>query len=488
MKQNPPLKSFTIEYVGRVLVVDDDIDYIDLVSNHLDHHGFTVSSAKNLSEMREKMKSVLFDAVLLDLVLEHEDGLEGLPFIVSHFPLTKIFMMSAFGTIEIAVDALEKGASSFISKSKNPSDIAQEISRRFATQKKLTSLKRQGANASDADMIEDPWGNAYYPYGIIGHSAPIRNIIDQINRLKDVDSTVLIMGESGTGKELVARAIYSGSKRNTARFEAINCGAIPEALLESELFGHKRGSFTDAKSDRKGIFERCNGGVLFLDEIGEMPFSLQVKLLRALQEREITPIGSGETIKIDTRVVAATNRNLLEEVRSGRVREDLYFRLAVLTLYVPALRERAEDIPLIARYFIEVFSRRFKKIIQPLSRELEIKLMNHSWPGNIRELQNSIERAVVMTKEGHLGLDDLIPPNILSPDAKQTIVTAVGINPRVPLTEAKSEFEQNYLHQLLEMTKGNISEMARISGRYRADIYKLLSKHGIEWDDFRNTL
>ncbi len=334
----------------------------------------------------------------------------------------------------------------------------------------------------------DPWNETLYPFGIIGQSLPIKNIVDQINRIKDVDSNVLIIGESGTGKELVVRGIHSGSKRSSGRFEAINCGAIPEALLESELFGHKKGAFTDAKLDRKGIFERCQGGVLFLDEIGEMPVNLQVKLLRALQEREVTPIGSSEIIKIDARVVAATNRNLLDEVKIGRMREDLYFRLAVLTIYIPALRERIEDIPLLARYFIDIYARRFQKSIHFLNHDLEVKLMTYSWPGNIRELQNSLERAVVMSADGFLQLEDLVPQWPQSPgvEKKVTVASTEKFDSTIPLTEAKSDFEQKYLRHLLEITRGNISEMARLSGRYRADIYKLLSKHGIEWDEFRN--
>ncbi len=244
--------------------------------------------------------------------------------------------------------------------------------------------------------------------GIIGASQSIQQVFDRIHQVKDVDSTVLINGESGTGKELVARAIHQSSTRAKERFEAVNCGAIAANLLESELFGHKRGAFTDAKADRKGLFEVCDGGTLFLDEIGEMPMNLQVKLLRVLQEREVMPVGSSSTIKVNTRVVAATNKNLADEVKAGNFRTDLYYRLNVLQILLPPLRERTEDIPLLVRFFLDRFNKRFTKSIQPPTKELESRLVSYAWPGNIRELQNAVERGVVLSEDNTLSLDVML--------------------------------------------------------------------------------
>jgi two-component system response regulator GlrR len=306
--------------------------------------------------------------------------------------------------------------------------------------------------------------------------------LQQIEQVRNVSSNVLIVGESGTGKELVARAIHSTSDRKTHRFAAINCGAIPENLLESELFGHKRGSFTDAKSNRIGIFEACNQGTLLLDEIGEMPIDLQVKLLRVLQEKEITPLGSSKSVKVNTRVLAATNRNLLADIKSGRFREDLYYRLSVITIENPPLNTRKSDIPILVEHFLRKMNSVFNKAIRPPTQDLEARLMTYSWPGNIRELQNCIERGVILSTDGELHLENMFQSlehkaetNSLNGNLSREIF-------HQSLSAAKKDFEKEYLKQLLEITRGNISEMASMSSRYRADIYRLLTKHGLEWE------
>lgn len=458
--------------LGQILIVEDDDVARELLDATLSQAGFSVTTARDIDSLVTALGQKTFDALLLDLFLGDEDALGILPFVVRNYPYTKIIMMSAQGTVELAVAALQQGASTFITKSKNPQDILKELTER---------LKRPAlAPASPTFKLGE--------HGIIGESPAILRIQKQIELIKDVDSTVLIVGESGTGKEVVARAIHSASNRAQRRFEAINCGAIPASLLESELFGHKRGAFTDAKADRKGIFQITQGGSLLLDEIGEMPLELQVKLLRVLQEREITPLGSGQAVPIDVRVIAATNRNPLEEARGGTFREDLYYRLAVITIELPSLRERKSDIPLLVKHFLEKINQRFSKEVSPPSASLEARLMAYDWPGNIRELQNAVERGVILSVDGKLHLEDMFQS--LDHRATRMVQQAAQTSPSddaltKSLSDAKQDFERAYLRQLLEMTRGNIAEVARISDRYRADVYRLLSKHGLEWEEFR---
>ncbi len=459
------------KYRGQVLVVDDDPIMLELLEANLDEAGFRVTTAKNLTELRQRTNERAFDFILLDLFLDNESGVEALPYLIHASPYTKVIMMSSNGTVELAVDALEKGASSFIAKSKDPKELVKALLEKLGTTQNQTKRKEIGGES----------------LGIIGVSPSIQQVFDRIHQVKDVDSTVLINGESGTGKELVARAIHQSSTRASERFEAVNCGAIAANLLESELFGHKRGAFTDAKTDRKGLFEVCDGGTLFLDEIGEMPLNLQVKLLRVLQEREVMPVGSSSSIKVNTRVVAATNKNLADEVKAGNFRTDLYYRLNVLQIMLPPLRERREDIPLLLRFFLDRFNKRFAKSVQPPSNELEARLVAHDWPGNIRELQNAIERGVVLSEDNTLSLDVMLDRPLSEPNSGMQLKGDVHDNAiwMTPLSEAKKNFEKTYLQHLLEITKGNISELSRISGRYRADVYRLMSKYGVEWEEFR---
>jgi DNA-binding NtrC family response regulator len=299
---------------------------------------------------------------------------------------------------------------------------------------------------------------------------------------------VLILGESGTGKELVARAIHESSSRSDKPFMAINCGAIPEQLLESELFGHRRGSFTDAKSDRKGIFEVCSDGTLLLDEIGDMPLPLQTKLLRVLQERQITPIGATSPMPIRTRVIAATHRDIASEAKMRRFREDLYYRLSVVVVRLPPLRERRDDIPILTEHFLDEFNRRFDRQIRPPNASTMMQLISYDWPGNVRELQNAIERAVVLSSGDELQLDHTFSPTDSPTDnidgAKKLTETSELSSTLYTLTlsEAKQQFERTYLRQLLQRSRGNISEAARISGRYRADIYRLMNRYNLACD------
>ena len=461
--------------LGRLLLVEDDPIYRSLLTQYLSQAGFLVDEVESLRGMRGRLNALSYEAVVIDAFLGQEDGLDALPLVIAAYPRTKVFVMSSGGTIEKAVAAMERGATAFIAKSKDPRDLAAELKARILP---AGHLRLVGAEAGGP--VDGP------DFDMIGTSVAINAVRAKIEQFSKVDSTVLITGASGTGKELVARAIHSRSARGKSRFEALNCAAIPEALLESELFGHKRGAFTDAKADRRGAFERCDHGVLLLDEIGELPIGLQAKLLRVLQEREVMPLGGSQVVKITTRVIAATNRDLLEEVARGRFREDLYFRLAVLMIDVPPLCERREDIPGLARFFVERYAQQFNRPTLSMLRALELRLKMHDWPGNVRELQNAIERAVVLSEAGELRCEDLFPQGRLG--SGQGVKGSIEVLTDRPLSEAKAAFEKAYLEQLLQATRGNISEMARLSGRYRADIYKLLTKHGIVWEDFRTSV
>lgn len=456
----------------RVLIVDDDPDFTRLLMKTLESEGLLVETAANFTAMKEILGNFKFDAALVDVYLGDENGLNVMEHISREAPCIRIFMMTAQDTVSLAVNAMEQGAKSFLPKS-------------LGIPRMVQLFKDKMVSESVTFRVSEL---SYKETNIIGVSAKIQMLLARINQMRDVDSTVLILGESGTGKELVARALHKCSNRAKGRFEAINCGAIPETLLESELFGHKRGAFTDAKTDKKGLFEICSSGTLLLDEIGDMPATLQVKLLRVLQEREVRPLGSTTTIKVNTRVIASTHKDLFEEALQNRFRQDLYFRLSVLQLWVPPLRERREDIPILVNHFLDMYSKRFGKFVKRPSYEVMARLMAHKWPGNVRELQNAIERAVVLTRDGDIRLDDIYQntPYERSDEPATASNPAPSNGVELCFAEAREVFEKTFIRDLLTKTKGNISQTARLSGKHRVEIYRLLEKYHIDPQEFRN--
>lgn len=470
------------EYRGRLLIVDDDRQTCAFWKLALSEAGFLVDLAHNLDEMKDFVSRYSIDAVLLDLNLGHENGLDGLPYLVSKAPLSKVFVLTAHASLETAIWALQNGATGYITKDTSPDEIAAQITK---------------ATQSPEVLPSDLKAEEFARVGMIGNSKTFQELCSRLTQLKDVDSTILLLGESGTGKEVVARTLHKISNRSGERFEAINCAAIPENLLESELFGHKRGAFTDAKVDRKGILELCSKGTLLFDEIGDMPLSLQAKLLRVLQERVVVPVGSTTPVKIQTRIIAATHRDLVEEVQAGRFREDLFYRLSVVPLYIPPLRHRKEDIPLLVESFINEFNQRFNRSTNMPSEHLMKRLVAYDWPGNIRELRNAIERAVVLTQDDNIRVEHLfqhlhLPKENIKKPAVEEQKTPLAPEPnmdgkifQLPLTEAKQAFEKIYLESLLSETGGNISETSKRAGRYRADIYRLLERYDLHVDQFR---
>ena len=455
-------------YVGRMLIADDDPTICEVLAATFRVGGYQVDLAHDLTSLLKLLEKKEYSGLILDLQLGQDDGLKALPSILKLAPYIKVFVLTACSELSRAVACMEQGATYYFTKDKAPQEI-------LAKADSYLNL-----NQSKPGKLTD-----LHPT-IIGESAGISSLRQTIERIKKVDSTVLILGESGTGKEIIARAIHSASSRCADRFEGINCAAIPENLLETELFGHRKGAFTDARSDRSGIFEVCSDGTLLLDEIGDMPFYLQSKLLRVLQEKAVLPLGASDPIPINTRVIAATHRDLLIEVKEKRFREDLFFRLSIIVVKVPPLRDRAGDIPILVEHFLKIFNERFAKSIRMPHSSTMRRLEEYRWPGNVRELQNAIERGVVLANRDELDLEHIFMHtgqflgnhhrSGAESDKPSLEDRCFGLS----LSEARGVFEKEYLSFLLKETHGNISEVARRAGRYRPDIYRLMSRYGLD--------
>jgi two-component system, NtrC family, response regulator GlrR len=447
--------------LASILILDDDHEICQLFQAGFKHENFSADIAHNLNEAKSLLKSNKYDGVLTDIYLDNEDGLNSLQELIRLSPSTRFFCFTSKESIHLAVEAMENGAANFFPKALGYSKIIELV------KSKLTiEAESEGQCLENLDLI--------------GKSPEMLSVFNRISQFSKVDSTLLITGESGTGKEVVARALHKLSPRKDGPFEAINCGAIPENLLESELFGHKKGAFTDAKTDKKGLFEVCNNGVLMLDEIGDMPLALQVKMLRVLQEKEVRPLGSNHSIKVNPKIIACTHRDLAQLVKDGQFRQDLLYRLSVLRLHIPPLRERDEDIPVLANYFIEEFNKRFNKQIMPLSNELIVRFRSYPWPGNVRELQNSIERAVVLATGNQLNICDIF----YNEDTEDKPQTSGHQAPSLIHNLAKKDFEKNYIKHLMQESEGNISKAARMSGKHRVEIYRLMEKYNFQRQDF----
>lgn len=393
------------------------------------------------------------DLVISDLRMDEMDGMQLFAEIQKVQPGMPVIILTAHGSIPDAVAATQQGVFSFLTKPVDKDALYQAID----------DALEQSAPATD-----ERWREA-----IVTRSPLMLRLLEQARLVAQSDVSVLINGQSGTGKEIFAQAIHNASPRNSKPFIAINCGALPEQLLESELFGHARGAFTGAVSNREGLFQAAEGGTLFLDEIGDMPASLQVKLLRVLQERKVRPLGSNRDIDIDVRIISATHRDLPKAMTRGEFREDLYYRLNVVSLKIPALAERTEDIPLLANHLLRQAAERHKPFVRAFSTDAMKRLMTASWPGNVRQLVNVIEQCVALTSS----------PVISDALVEQALE---GENTALPtFVEARNQFELNYLRKLLQITKGNVTHAARMAGRNRTEFYKLLSRHELDANDFK---
>ncbi|GAB4256149.1 sigma-54-dependent transcriptional regulator [Deferrisoma sp.] len=391
--------------MARVLVVDDDASLRRILEYNLAEEGYAVATAASGEEALEKLDRAAFDLVVTDIKMPGMDGMDLLRRIKAEAPETQVIVITAFGTIEMAVEAMKAGAAEYITKPFNRDELKLAVRKALRVrdlEAENVRLRQEVRRIEEADKI-------------VGDSPAMQAVYRLIEKVADSDASVLITGESGTGKELAARAIHRLSRRADRPFVAVNCAAIPRELLESELFGHKKGAFTGAIRDKKGRFEEAAGGTIFLDEIGEMPLDLQPKILRALQEREITPVGSNEVIRVDARVLAATNRDLEAEVEEGRFREDLYYRIAVVPIHMPSLRERPEDIPLLVAHFLKKLAPGRPVRVEPEALEA---LSRYTWKGNVRELENTIERLLVLTEGDTIRLQDL-PEKIREPKTRE---------------------------------------------------------------------
>jgi len=441
----------------QILVVDDDEGLLHLLKMRLAAEGFAVTACTTGQDAVTEAKKKMFDLAITDLRLRGEDGLDVTEELLRIHPQLPVIILTAHGSIPNAVEAMQRGAFGYLTKPFDDKELKATIEKALAQQRMSKEIQRLKSLVKELYGLEN----------VVARSPAMQRLFQQIAQVADSDATILLFGETGTGKEVMARVVHTNSRRSKGPFVALNCAAIPEALFESELFGHVRGAFTSAHGPKKGLFQSANGGTIFLDEIGEMPLSMQVKLLRAVQEREVREVGSELSTKIDVRIIAATNKDLGEAVKNGSFRNDLYYRISVVPLFIPPLRDRRDDIPLLAQHFLKISNQRANKDVRGFTPTALHRLMVNPWPGNVRELENAIEKAVVMTRQDMI-TPDLLPSVGVSPDA-----------PLKPLTEAKEEFERTYLKNVLQLTGGNISRAAQFAGRYRADFYKMLRKYGL---------
>jgi two-component system, NtrC family, response regulator GlrR len=447
----------------RILLVDDDEGLLRLLSMRLASAGHEIKAVASGEQALAALPQFQPRLVITDLRMDGIDGMVLFDAIHKDHPALPIIILTAHGTIPDAVEATRRGVFGFLTKPFDSQELLDYVDR---------ALRLTGVSAESREGADDAgeWRD-----GIISRSAVMEEALRQARLVADSESNVLIQSESGTGKELLARALHRASRRAARPFVAVNCSSIPEALLESELFGHSKGSFTGATQSRKGLFESADGGTLFMDEVGDMPLAFQAKLLRVLQEGEIRPVGANNLVPVNVRVISATHRDLEQAVETGDFRADLYYRLNVVRLEMPPLRERRDDIPLLARHFLSRVNERNGRHIEGFAPDAMEALMAASWPGNVRQLQNVVEQSAA------LSTTEIVPASLVQ--------RALRSDPSgvLPLAEARDRFERDYLEELLQITGGNVSSAARLAGRNRTEFYKLLKRHHLEPEMFRAT-
>lgn len=455
---------------ARILITDDDVVSCQLFAEVLEGEGYQVDQAQSGEEALQQLQQEAYDLLIVDVRMPGMTGLDVTRTVREQYSSLPIVVMTAFGSMETAVEAIREGAFDYISKPINLEELKQTVSRALAQRAVQHRTRESGHVRDESESLG----------AVIGSSPAMVEVYKIVARVAPTKSTVLILGESGTGKELIARAIHQHSPRAQHPFVAVDCGVLTETLLESELFGHVRGAFTGAVAEKKGVFEEAQGGTCFLDEIGDISPTMQAKLLRVLQEHEVRRVGGKEWIKVDVRVVAATNRNLAALVRKGTFRQDLYYRLNVVPIHLPPLRERADDIPPLAHCFLKRYSREHGKLVTAIADEAMEQLRSYSWPGNIRELENAIERAVALSTQAKLTVEDL-PPDVRE-------ATASGSAPEPEQEEEQSffsgtptleEVKKRYIYHVLRSTQGNFSRAAKILDIDRRSLYRMLERYKI---------
>ncbi|MEM5549779.1 sigma 54-interacting transcriptional regulator [Pseudoalteromonas neustonica] len=439
---------------ARILLVDDDTSLLKLLAIRIESKGYQVTTCESGMAALQLLKNNVFDAVVTDLRMDEMDGMALHRQLQSRYPALPVIMMTAHGSIPDAVEATKQGIFAFLTKPVDKDELFDSLA-------KAIEIHGLGADENSKNS------------NIVTRSGAMLHLLEQVKLLGPTHVNVLISGASGTGKELLANAIHQYSHASEGPFVAINCGAVPGELLESELFGHKKGAFTGAVKDHQGLFQQAQGGTLFLDEIGDMPLNLQVKLLRVLQEKTIRPVGFQEEIPIDVRIVSATHKNLPDAIANQQFREDLYYRLNVVNLKLPPLRERREDVSLLAQYFSASIAKRMNQKEKRFTNDAMHALVRHDWPGNIRQLQNVVEQVVALT-----------PGEVISVQLVESALNSneSNIEP-LSLNDAKKEFERDYVINTLKMAGGNVAEGAKLAKRNRSDFYKLIKKHNIDVDN-----
>jgi DNA-binding NtrC family response regulator len=453
---------------ARILIVDDDEVSCGLFTEVLATDGHEVHQAYRGEEALERLRRESYDLLLVDVRMPGITGLDVTRTMRQEQPLLPVIVMTAFGSIETAVEAIHEGAYDYVSKPMNLDELKKIVSRALAQRRLRAESGRKIKQVDDLEPQET----------VIGRSPAMVEVFKMLARAAPTTSTVLILGESGTGKEVIARSIHQHSTRAQRPFVTVDCGALTETLLESELFGHVRGAFTGAVADKKGVFQSADSGSCFLDEIGDISGNMQSKLLRVLQEGEVRPVGGKEWIKVDARVLAATNKDLDGLVKTGAFREDLYYRLKVVTIHLPPLRERPEDIDTLAQMFIRRYSRIARKPITAISQEAIERLRKYSWPGNIRQLENAIEQAVVLSNQSMLTLDDL--PREVRDDLPPSYDSAIDEQSPFSDTPSLEEIKKRYVLYVMKQSRGNMSRTAKILDIDRRSLYRMLARWNIE--------
>lgn len=443
---------------GKILIVDDDPDLLKLLQIRLQANGYQIECAASGAEALARLNLCRPDLVITDLRMDGMDGMVLFDSIHQSSPGLPVIILTAHGSIPDAVAATRRGVFGYLTKPFDSKQLLEEVQ---------NALKN---SAADAAGVTEQTPTAE----ILTRNPQLQEVLARAQLVAAGDASLLIVGESGTGKELLARAVHKASKRAAGPFVAINCGAIPENLLESELFGHVKGAFTGAARDKKGLFESASGGTLFLDEIGDMPLPLQVKLLRVLQERQVRPVGAVQGMDVDVRVVSATHRDLQQLIRQGQFREDLFYRLNVVMLRLPSLDARREDIPLLAQYFLQRMAQKYGKSVNSIAADAMEILVGLNWPGNIRQLENFVEQLVALTSSP-----------IISALAVQSLLFGEEAQVATSFEEARRNFERDYLIQLLKISAGNVAQAARLAKRNRTDFYKLLERNQLDPAHFK---
>ncbi|MCK5050855.1 MAG: sigma-54-dependent Fis family transcriptional regulator [Candidatus Cloacimonetes bacterium] len=458
---------------AKILIVDDEKDTRDIFRRHLEDE-YIIDTADSAIVAIERLKNNSYQVALSDLVMPGEDGLSLLKNIKKKWPEIAVMVISGKASIEMAVEAMKLGADEFIEKPVEDLDLLKL---------KIEKLLRAKWQTDEIKRLRTILDKEFDRTHIVGNSLAIQKIMEKVKKIAPLDTTILISGETGVGKELIADLIYRNSSRNKRKFVAINCGSLPESLLESTLFGHKKGSFTSAIKDKIGYFQEADGGTLFLDEITETTPAFQVKLLRVLEKGIIRQVGGENDITVDVRIIAATNKSLSVEVENGNFRDDLFYRLNVINLHIPPLRERVEDIKLLVSKFISEFSNKYKKQELKISNAALSILLNQQWKGNIRELKNTIEHSVALASYDTIIPEDL-PDHIYNKESKKPDSSTshfLGL----PYPEAKSGFEKAYIENLMNQCKGDVTKVSKISGIKRQNLYEKFKRYNLNPDDFR---